>query len=171
MNLRLIEPSIESRREFLAMVVDYRAAGECRYDLAYTNFTEYLRRLERNRVASKADPAHIPGTEYWLMDDSGLAGCIRVRFKLPPAQEKEGGHIGYDIRPSRRRLGYGVELLRLGILCARQNHGIRRIRITCDAANLASRKIIERNGGVLAGEALSDYSGQPILQYWIEPSS
>jgi predicted acetyltransferase len=34
--------------------------------------------------------------------------------------EKYIGHIGYDIRPSRRRKGYGNAKLRLGLLRAKE---------------------------------------------------
>ena len=41
------------------------------------------------------------------------------------------------------------------------------MRVTVDADNAPSVKIIERNGGVLSGEAISEKSGKPIKQYWI----
>ena len=59
--------------------------------------------------------------------------------------------MGYDVRPSMRRLGYGTQLLRLA-LPVLQEHGIRRVRITCDDDNIGSAKIIEKNGGVLSGK-------------------
>jgi predicted acetyltransferase len=49
-----------------------------------------------------------------------------------------------------------------------RQHGIQRVRITCDADNVGSRKIIERNGGVLAGEEMSHERGKVVRQYWIE---
>jgi predicted acetyltransferase len=39
-----------------------------------------------------------------------------------------------------------------------------------DSDNLPSIKIIERNGGVLAGEAISGKTGKPVKQYWINTS-
>lgn len=33
---------------------------------------------------------------------------MRLRFSLNPALEEEGGHIGYDVRPSFRRRGFGM---------------------------------------------------------------
>jgi len=43
-----------------------------------------------------------------------------------------------------------------------------RVRITCDDDNIASRRIIERNGGVLESRGWSDRGGTVIRRYWIE---
>jgi len=66
-----------------------------------------------------------------------------------------------------RQRGYGTELLRLALIEAR-NLGIQPVRITCDDDNVASIKIIERNGGVLSGRAVSTESGKAVRQYWVE---
>jgi hypothetical protein len=66
-----------------------------------------------------------------------------------------------------RRLGYGTQLLRLALPVLRE-HGIRRVRITCDDDNIGSAKIIEKNGGVLSGKETSRESGKTVRQYWIE---
>jgi predicted acetyltransferase len=40
--------------------------------------------------------------------------------------------------------------------------------LTYDADNTGSFRIMEKNGGVLTGNAVSPRSGKPILHYWIE---
>jgi predicted acetyltransferase len=92
--------------------------------------------------------------------------CVRIRLRLTPDLEREGGHIGYDVRPSRRREGLGTTLLRLALVEAR-TMGIARVLITCDADNVGSQKIIERNGGQYAGSSAASDSGKVVLQYWI----
>jgi predicted acetyltransferase len=165
--VRLIEPAEQWRSAFLDMAGECRAAGDNRYDLALSDFGAYLRRIEDGRRAEGIPPGRVPGTEYWLEDAGAIVACVRLRFRLTPELEREGGHVGYDVRPSMRRRGYGTELLRLALPVIR-NNGIARVRITCDADNIGSVKIIERNGGVLAGEEVSDESGKLIRQYWIE---
>jgi predicted acetyltransferase len=59
----------------------------------------------------------------------------------------EGGHIGYSVRPSARRRGHATEALRQAIPRAR-SLGLPRLLLTCLETNVASRKVIERNGGV-----------------------
>jgi predicted acetyltransferase len=39
--------------------------------------------------------------------------------------------------------------------------------VTCDIDNVGSRKIIERNGGVLEAEVKLEEQTTPICRYWI----
>jgi len=94
---------------------------------------------------------------------------VRLRFWLTPSLEVEGGHIGYDVRPSSRGRGFGTAALGL-VLPEARCRGLERVRLTVDSDNLPSIKIIERNGGVLSGDALSEKTGKPIKQYWIDTS-
>ena len=91
----------------------------------------------------------------------------RLRLGLNAALEVEGGHIGYDVRPSARRQGFGSLALQLTLREARQR-GLERVLLTADADNHASTRIIEKCGGMLSEAATSPESGKPIRRYWIE---
>jgi predicted acetyltransferase len=39
--------------------------------------------------------------------------------------------------------------------------------VTCDTDNIASARIIEKNGGLLSGHSTSPRSGKSVSQYWI----
>jgi predicted acetyltransferase len=164
--MRLVEPSARWKAAFSEMAADYAAADEHRYARAAADFDAYLRKLERRSRGEGLPEGWIPGCELWLDDQDQLVACVRLRFGLTPELEDEGGHIGYDVRPSKRRQGYGTILLRLALIHAR-SLGISRVRITCDADNLGSRKIIERNGGRSPTTTTSRESGKQVLQYWI----
>jgi predicted acetyltransferase len=140
-NMRLVEPAEQWRAAFLDMASEYSAAGDHRYDLALHDFGAYLRRIAEGRRTEGLPPGRVPGTECWLEEAGRIVACVRLRFLLTPELEREGGHVGYDVRPSMRRCGYGTALLRLVLPLVRQ-HGIQRVRITCDADNIGSRKII-----------------------------
>jgi len=164
--VKLVAPSEEWKSAFLEMAAECKAFGDTRYDLALLDFPAYLRRIENGRT--ELQPAgRVPGTEYWLEDSGTLIACVRLRFRLTPELEREGGHVGYDVRPSMRRHGYGTQLLRLALPILRE-HGVRRVRITCDDDNIGSLKIIEKNGGTLSGKETSHGSGKTVRQYWIE---
>jgi predicted acetyltransferase len=80
--------------------------------------------------------------------------------------EYEGGHIGYDIRPSERGRGFGTALLRLTIARAAALK-IVNVRVTCDAGNRASIRVIEKNGGLLEATVRSRTRDAMIRQYRI----
>jgi predicted acetyltransferase len=83
---------------------------------------------------------------YWLIDKDKFIGTIRINTDL---SEKftASGNIGYVIRPSEYGKGYGTKILQLGIEKAKEL-GMKEVLISCREDNIASRKIIEKNGGI-----------------------
>ena len=65
--------------------------------------------------------------------------------KLPPYCL---GHVGYSVVPWKRGRGYATRALALLLPDARKE-GLEFVEITTDADNIASRKVIEANGGTL----------------------
>jgi predicted acetyltransferase len=165
---KLVDPSEDKRKAFLRMAQDWLDHGNDRYSLALEDFDAYLARVYRFRDATQTPVGWVPGTEFWLDDDAGeIVACVRLRFWLTPLLEVEGGHIGYDVRPSSRGRGFGTAALGL-VLPEARRRGLERVRLTVDSDNLPSIKIIERSGGVLSGEAISEKTRKPIRQYWID---
>ncbi|MFT3900460.1 MAG: GNAT family N-acetyltransferase [Gordonia sp. (in: high G+C Gram-positive bacteria)] len=104
---------------------------------------------------SPADPAgtRVPSTYFWIAADDGatddeLVGFLHLRHELNDFLLAEGGHIGYAVRPSARRRGHATRALRLGLAEAAAL-GIAEVLVTCDDDNTASRRAIEKCGGVL----------------------
>ena len=59
-----------------------------------------------------------------------------------------GGHIGYAIRQTERNKGYGTKILSLLLVeCKKLN--ITKVQIGANANNIASNRIIVKNGGIL----------------------
>jgi predicted acetyltransferase len=84
------------------------------------------------------------------MWDGEFCGAIGFRWQpgttdLPPYCL---GHIGYSVVPWKQRRGYATLALRLILPLARAE-GLPFVELTTDAANIASRRVIEANGGVL----------------------
>lgn len=166
-NIRLIEPNEEMAAEFLAMAEEYKATGSNRYRSALENFPQYLEQVSNYARGIKLNDDRVPESEFWLARDGKIVARSKLRHRLNAALEYEGGHIGYDVRPSERGKGFGTIVLELTLEKAK-DLGLDKVLLTCDTENSASAKIIEKNGGKLAGQADSNKNGKQISRYWIE---
>lgn len=165
--ITLIEPTLELEQEFIAMAEEYRAAGEDRYKSTRANFPAYVQGLHDAARGVDLPPGHLPWSEFWLVHGRHIIGRSKLRPMLSAALRNEGGNIGYDIRPCERKKGYGTLILKLTLEKARDRQ-LDRVLVTCDADNVGSAKIIEKNGGRLQDQAILKESGKLISRYWIE---
>lgn len=95
-----------------------------------------------------------------------LIGLSNLRLELTDYLRQFGGHVGYSIAPDCWGQGYGTQLLALTIDKARQE-GLQRLLITCDQSNLASARVIEKNGGILEN-MVTQPDGNLLCRYWID---
>lgn len=102
----------------------------------------------------------VPHTTWWWVDGEDYLGRISVRHRLTDFLREVGGHVGYYVRPSRRRRGHATAMLR-AVLPYAADLGLEQVLITCDDTNEGSRRVIEAVGGVL-----EDQRGVK-LRYWL----
>lgn len=89
----------------------------------------------------------LPGYRLWIADGE-FCGSIGLRWvpgtmELPPHVL---GHIGYAVVPWKRGRGYATRALALMLREARRE-GLEEVMVTTEPENLASRRVIEANGG------------------------
>jgi predicted acetyltransferase len=167
-DLRLIRPTPALSQDFLAFAKEHRAKGEHRYDAALDDLDAYCRLLEDHAAGRNLPAGYVPTTTFWLITaGQTVLAESRLRHTLTPALEDWGGHIGYNIRPSQRRKGYGTRLLALTLLEARAI-GLTRALVTCNVDNVASARVIENNGGQLWTRSPSSRAGATVSRYWID---
>jgi predicted acetyltransferase len=100
---------------------------------------------------------------YWIVDGEPeeVVGFLAFRHELNAFLLEEGGHIGYAVRPGRRREGHATRALGLAVRRAAE-FGLKRVLVTCDDDNVASAATIIANGGVLEDVRKGKQ------RYWIE---
>jgi predicted acetyltransferase len=108
----------------------------------------------------------VPFSIRWLVEGEEFIGEASIRHELNDWLLREGGHVGYGIRPSRQRQGYGRLILALALAEFRRLC-IERVLVTCDDENLASARIIEANGGVLENVVDEAVQCRRLRRYWI----
>jgi predicted acetyltransferase len=111
----------------------------------------------------------LPGFHRWL-DDGEFCGSIGFRWQngtssLPPHVL---GHIGFSVVPWKRRRGYATRALAL-LLPEVKARGLDYVELTCDEDNIASRKVIQTNGGALVERftKAAAYGGAESLRFRI----
>ncbi len=168
--LSLLLPSVEYRVEFFDYLADYRRAGEMDRELAVAaqDFEAYIARLIVYSHGRCLPPGWVPMTTYWLVDENRMIlGEGDLRHRLNPDLQIVGGHIGYRIRPSARRKGYGTHLLALMLERARAM-GLKRVLLTCDEDNSGSSRIMQKNGGIQTKRFFYPPTGKNKLHYWFD---
>jgi predicted acetyltransferase len=111
----------------------------------------------------------LPGFKLWLWDTE-FCGSIGLRWQ-PGTSELPAhvlGHIGYAVVPWKAGRGYAKRALELMLAHARAE-GLQYVEITTDPDNVASRRVIEVNGGVLVErfQRPAQYGGTDALRFRI----
>jgi predicted acetyltransferase len=174
----LIEPTTRLHTSFVEAMAEFAAEGRGAPDDASMIGSDIRQRsatwhdpaaFERYVDAVLADarpesprPAgYVPATTLWWADDDTYLGRVAVRHSLTPWLLEQGGHIGYDVRPTARLRGHATAMLR-AVLPVAAALGIERALVTCDHDNVGSRKVIEACGGVLEDRRADK------LRYWVD---
>lgn len=154
----LARPSVDYKDSFIEAAREYQRVDDKNPPWHYQKLDENFDEFVEMRRSYETDPpaGYAPQTEYWLIVDGVYAGEIRLRHRLTDSLKRFGGHIGYEIRPSMRRKGYGTLQLKLALQQMKDELGVTDILITCDDDNTGSQRIIEQNGGKLIDRVDND---------------
>lgn len=171
LHVELVTPSGALRDSYRGLVNEFVKQNESLVPFVlrfeHCDFDALLARLDACSRGIGLPGGFVPHSTYWLIENGvHVIGVSNIRHALTPALRREGGNIGYGIRPSARRQGYGTELLRLSLLRARQI-GLEEALLTCAKSNLASVNVILANGGVLVDEAYLANRGGIVQRYLI----
>lgn len=177
--MKLKEVELNDQKEIMEMYKEYMVAelipGIDRFEgirdfekIDTLTFEEWIADLEKNKDEKNMPASYSPHTLYLAInDDDELVGAIGLRWKEVPALMTFGGLIGYSIRPSQRGKGYASEMLSLA-LDKFKSANINNVLITCKDFNIASKKVIEKNGGIFENVYKNDDDGYNYLRYWIK---
>lgn len=170
-------PEVSLRPSYLSAIAEFAAEGcGAPGDRSHTarqirtwsgiwesdeGFSTFVEELRAESDPRRARPRGlVTSTTWWWVEGDEYLGRIALRHRLNKELLEVAGHIGYEVRPSARRRGNATEML-AALLPLVHAVGIEAVLVTCDVANLGSRKVIEANGGVLEDERHGK------LRFWI----
>jgi len=170
--LVLIRPSEKYIDEILAYRQEMMDAARRHFagDSGLRKFEDIAAWIEQCRLLQHKEtvpnPDWVEADQYMLMHegDGRILGMINFRHYLNEYLAEYAGHIGYAIRPSERRKGYGKSMLLLCLERCRE-FGLDKVLIACEEWNEASRRTILTCGGVFDRTTME--GDKKLERYWI----
>lgn len=173
-NLKLVIPSLEYKNEVMAFLDEVNLIDKG-YPWQYAgmsklkncnSYEEWIKDKENEKNGINLPNGYVPASTYLLVrtNDNKVIGICNIRHTLSVFLLNYGGHIGYTIRPSERRKGYGIIQLEKALeKCNDLN--IDKVLITCNEENIASAKTIEKCYGEY--ENTVHMRDETLRRYWI----
>lgn len=163
--IRFIEPEEKYLKSYMEAFDEFQAMGVSTYGLTDARACDIFEKFENYRLERNLRPDRVGSHFYWLVDDeqNHFIGEVSIRHRLNDALRLLGGHIGYCVRYGLWGRGYATLMLELAQEKAREL-GITRALVTCNDTNLASARVIEKNGFCLEDKVVVE--GTLIRRYW-----
>ncbi len=170
--LSLVEPNLDFQQTYASYVEEFRDRHETLVPfvigIPYEAFEDYVAELLGYSQGVGIAEGWVSHSTFWLIDrNREIVAVSNVRHSLTPNLMREGGHIGYSVRPSRRGEGLGTAVLRESLQKAR-DLGLERVLITCGKENLRSARVIQRNHGQFDSEEFLEEREETVQRYWID---
>jgi len=139
--------AIAFRQEFIG-AGESEISGSYKWDTLRYSYGEWLQIIRDNLDEKKVSPRFGPSQTFFALNrERQVVGVINFRHVITDFY-KYAGHVGFSVRPSRRRMGIADRMLREIVRIAGET-GLSEICLVCRADNEASRKTILKNGGSL----------------------
>lgn len=172
----LIKPTIEYKQQAKEMIEETKKHDVDNPDIwagyssmeKYEIYEEWLKKLDNYLDFENIKTGKVPASTYFLLrkTDNRILGIINIRYEFNEYLKNYGGHIGYSIRPTERRKGYGRKQLILGLEKCLEIQ-INNVLITCRENNIGSAKVIESCGGIYEDTRFCKDENDNLKRYWI----
>ncbi|WHO72394.1 GNAT family N-acetyltransferase [Rhizobium sp. BT03] len=109
------------------------------------------------RIAAEVGAAFAPSAWMMVEEDEIVGLCSIIR-----APENGAIHIGYGVAPSRERRGYVTRAIGELLEWARKDPRVALVSADTGVENIASQRVLERNGFIRTGERIDPEDGLVI---------
>lgn len=168
-NMAYKDKAIEFINEFYEYGSEVNGSGALDRYLKESTYEAWLLKVLAAMDIANIEKPRVPGLTYFYVreEDDKILGMVNIRLALNDFLKKEGGHIGYCIRPTERRKHYATAMLHDALKVC-DTIGIREVIVTCDKENPASAGVIKNCGGELESEFYSEAFNETIQRYLIK---
>ncbi len=162
--IKLIVPEEKYLNSYMEAFDEFQSMGVSTFGLSDARSTDIFEKFENYRLERNLKPDRVGSDTYWLVDEEKryFIGEVHIRHRLNDALKLCGGHIGYAVRYGQWNKGYGTLMLSLALEKARERE-ISEALVTCNDDNIASARVMEKNGFVFQDKVELD--GRLIRRY------
>ncbi|EJR14173.1 GNAT family N-acetyltransferase [Bacillus paranthracis] len=169
--MKLLKPTYEYSKQIMEYRDAFLHADEQPHGSSslqnFDSLDEWFEKVSIQEAGENLQGNRVPSSQFLSFEKGELIGFVNIRHRLNSELLRESGHIGYSVHPNKRRQGYATKQLQFALDEA-QKLGLQKVLITCDKANIASAKTIQKVGGVLENEVVSSQTGEIVQRYWVE---
>lgn len=128
------------------------------YGLSRDEFAQYMRKVEDMHAGRNLPEGYVPATKYILVNDSGdYVGIFNLRHRLNDRLREGAGHIGYGIALEYRGRGYATAGLRMILVTALAEYGIKEAYLSVNKDNPASLAVQRHLGARIDHDNDTEY--------------
>jgi predicted acetyltransferase len=149
--IELVRPNSSLRDSYRGLVAEFEASREKLVPFVlgfeHDNFDAFLALLDDCARGVDLPIGFVAHSTFWLVRDrTSVVGVSNIRHALTNALRREGGNIGYGIRPSVRRQGLGIAILQQSLRRASEI-GLSRVLVTCAKTNVGFDEVYFEQSG------------------------
>lgn len=174
--MKLVFPDISYKEKALAYINEFyeygshiNGSGGLDNFLKRSTYEEWLKKIRADIDIANIPEGRVPSLTYFYVDEDNdkIIGMVNIRLALNDFLQKEGGHVGYSVRPTQRGKHYATNMLKDAIKVCKAI-GINEVIVSCDKTNLASAQVIKNCNGQLDAEFYSENFNEEIQRYIIK---
>ena len=165
--LTFVLPTEENRTDVLNFYREIaQSGGSCIGFANHADFDTWLRGMQNRKTATDLPEGYVRENFYLCYNGARLVGVFSLKFELTDYLLHFGGHVGYAVRPSEQCRGYATEIMRQGKALAK-SFGFEKLLAVCDEDNIASERVIQKNGGMLENTLFDPEEQGNVRRYWL----
>lgn len=166
--LDFVLPAEKNREDVLGFYDEIENNGErCIGIDGYKDYDKWSKGMKNRQTGKNLPEGYVKEVFFLCYEGDRLVGVFSIKYKLTEYLLNYGGHICYAVRPSDRNRGLATQMLRQGLCFARVD-GFEKVLLVCDEDNLASEKVIQKNGGVFENRLFDADESVFVKRYWIQ---
>lgn len=165
--IKMVLPTAENKGGVLRFYEKMEKNGdECIGFKNRHDYERWLAEMTDRRDGKNLPQGYVRENFYLCYDKNKLIGVFSLKFELTSFLLNYGGHVGYAVTPEERNKGYATEIFAEGKRLAK-TFGFERLLATCDEDNVASERVIVKNGGILEDKRFDDEENAFVKRFWV----